>query len=80
MQNNTNTHIICSGGGGRSIFGMIGQRVSESRGNKQPKPFKSGNLVNTVKGIVVNPYTKKLAFTFEEDDSFVNCDICFPVE
>lgn len=41
-----------------------------------PKPFKSGFQINTVKSVVVSPYSGKPAFTFEEDDSVVNCEIC----
>ena len=40
------------------------------------KPFKSKNVYNTVKAITVNPYTKLAAFTFEEDESIVDCYIC----
>ena len=47
---------------------------------KEKKPFKSSLKENTVKGIVKNPKTGKLAFTFYEDDSVVDCDKCFPSE
>ena len=54
----------------------IGKRVTKNRTNKsgekmQPKPFKSGLQVNTVKGIVEHPILKIPAYTFEEDDSYV---------
>lgn len=57
---------------------FIGKRVWK-KANKDkftPKPFKSGFQVNTVKSIVISPYTGKQAFTFEEDDSIVDCYIC----
>ena len=56
----------------------IGKKVSKSvfRVGKSPKPFKSGSKVNTVKGVVVSPITGKESYTFEEDDSFVHCEIC----
>lgn len=40
------------------------------------KPFKSKNFYNTVKAISVNPHTNKKAFTFEEDRSIVDVDMC----
>ena len=40
------------------------------------KPFKSTKKVNTVKGFMLNPYTKKVALTFQEDDSNVEAFRC----
>lgn len=40
------------------------------------KPFKSGNKVNTVKGEVVHPITGRPAFTFYEDESIVEQQMC----
>lgn len=55
----------------------IGKRVTKtSIRNKMPKPFKSGKIVNTVKDVTVNPYSGKIAFSFFEDDSVVNCQGC----
>lgn len=52
---------------------FIGRQVVK----KSRRPFKSGNKVNTVKGIEQHPYLPgKLAFTFVEDTSFVSCEIC----
>jgi len=51
---------------------MIGKRVYKKSG----KPFKSTEKVNTVSGVTINPNTNKKAFTFEEDDSIVDCFIC----
>lgn len=42
------------------------------------KPFKSKSKINTVKGVVVHPQKNIPAFTFEEDDSYVACNICVP--
>lgn len=39
-------------------------------------PFKSGFLVNTVKSITTNEHTGLPAFTFNEDESTVDCWIC----
>lgn len=48
---------------------------------KSGEPFKSGNKINTVTGIAVNHYTEgKRAFTFVEDDSCVNIEMCVCVE
>lgn len=50
----------------------IGKQVFKPSG----KPFKSTLKFNTVKGVVCNPNTGKVAFTFVEDDSFVDVDKC----
>ena len=42
------------------------------------KPFKSGNLFNTVKSIINHPQLNIPAYTFEEDDSYVECRRCYP--
>jgi len=56
---------------------MIGKKVRKT----SPKPFKSGNKVNTVKGVVIHPIMKdELGFTFEEDDSVVECWRCVEVK
>ena len=39
-------------------------------------PFKSTFFVNTVKSVTINVKTGLPAFTFEEDDSVVDCWIC----
>lgn len=47
---------------------------------KKSKPFKSGNQINTIKGVVINPNTGNPAFTFEEDDSCVDTYQCYLVD
>lgn len=60
---------------------FIGHKVTKtSKTGTQPKPFKSGFLVNTVKGIVNHPILNIPAFTFEEDDSYVECRRCKQVQ
>ena len=58
----------------------IGSKVSKTGLKKgrttKPKPFKSRFLVNTVKGVITNPNTGKLALSFIEHDSVVDCYIC----
>jgi len=51
---------------------LIGQLVKK----RSNKPFKSGNKVNTVKGITTHNETMRLGFTFEDDDSVVECWRC----
>lgn len=63
----------------------IGKQVAKKRTKKsgeqrQPKPFKSGLQVNTVKGIVEHPVLKISAYTFEEDESYVECRRCHLIE
>jgi len=39
----------------------------------QPKNFKSGSKINTIKDVVIHPILWEPAYTFEEDDSYVAC-------
>lgn len=60
---------------------MVGQKVwknSKTNSTTQPKPFKSGLKVNTIRGYVDSvPYGHGYpGFTFEEDDSVVECFRC----
>lgn len=41
-----------------------------------PKPFKSTFRTNTIKGLIVHPHLKMPAYTFHEDDSYVECRLC----
>ena len=55
---------------------MIGVRVYKNSN----KPFKSGEKINTVKGAdVIHPVTNRLCFTFEEDETYVECHRCLAV-
>jgi len=47
---------------------------------KSGKPFKSGNIFNTVKGVIIHPELNIPAYTFEEDDSYVECRKCAKLE
>ncbi len=51
---------------------VIGKNVRK----QSNKPFKSGNKMNTVRGIVQHKETPNFAFIFEEDDSEVECWRC----
>lgn len=53
---------------------MIGKKVEKRSG----KPFKSTLKINTVKGTKINEQDPKrrMAYTFEEDDSVVNVELC----
>lgn len=46
---------------------------------KKKKPFKSGLMINTVKGVIDHPILNIPAFTFHEDDSYVECRRCIVV-
>ena len=50
----------------------IGKQVRK----RSKKPFKSGNTINTVFGVTVNPHSNRVAFTFYEDDSVVDVFQC----
>ena len=41
--------------------------------------IKSGNKINTVNGIINHPVLNIPAFTFIEDDSYVECRRCYLV-
>lgn len=55
---------------------MIGNMVYKISG----KPFKSRLKINTIKGFLFDKRFNKLAYTFNEDDSFVHCDKCLIIE
>lgn len=55
----------------------IGKKVHKQ---KSGKPFKSGRKINTVKGIIDHPILHVPAYTFYEDESFVECRRCEVVE
>ena len=40
---------------------------------KSPKPFKSGDKINTIKSVINHPHLHKPPYTFHEDDSYVEC-------
>ena len=55
----------------------IGKRVRKCSG----KPFKCGEKINTVTGIIVNKELGNVAcYTFVEDESYVECHRCVVVE
>ena len=47
---------------------------------KGRKPFKSGKLYNIVKGVINHPILNVPAYTFFDDDSYVECKRCKVVE
>lgn len=56
---------------------MIGMRVSKThRVGVEPKPFKSGLKVNTIRGVINHPQLNIPAFVFVEDTSYVECRRC----
>lgn len=68
---------------GSSLEQYIGRQCRKPSGHgntSQPKPFKSGLKVNTIKGVIIHPYIGEPAFTFVEDDSFVRCSRCLIIE
>ncbi len=55
----------------------IGKQTHKtSKRGAQPNPFKSGNKTNTIKGVIEHPILKIPAYTFEEDESYVECRRC----
>lgn len=54
----------------------VGKTVSK----KSRKPFKSGEKINTITGIVDHPALHVPCFTFVEDESYVECKRCLLTE
>jgi len=54
------------------VLPFAGKKVMK----KSKRPFKSGEKVNTVANVCSDIYLKRLCFTFEEDDSHVECHRC----
>lgn len=57
----------------------IGYRVIKhhpSDGKLSQNKFKSGLYVNTVKGVINHPQLNMPAYTFEEDETYVECRRC----
>lgn len=59
----------------------IGKRVSKKQINPKgnpctPRPFKSGFRNNTIKDVINHPILNIPAYTFVEDDSYVECRRC----
>lgn len=46
------------------------------KGKLTRKKFKSGLYVNTIKGVIDHPVLNIPAYTFEEDESYVECRRC----
>ena len=58
----------------------IGKKTHKtSKDGTVPKPFKSGLKTNTIKDVIEHPVLKIPAYTFEEDDSYVECRRCIIV-
>ena len=60
---------------------FIGEKVAKEKIKKgkkifNRKPFKSTRLINTIKGVITHPELGIPAYTFEEDDSYVECRRC----
>ena len=63
----------------------IGKKVTKTsptgkNGDRVPKPFKSTFKVNTVKDVIIHPILNIPAYTFEEDESYVECRRCVVIE
>lgn len=59
----------------------IGEKVMKENIKKgvkflNRKKFKSKNLINTIKGVITHPILNIPAYTFEEDESYVECRRC----
>lgn len=58
----------------------IGKKVQKCainhKGYHKIKPFKSGQKINTVKDVIEHPILHIPAYTFIEDDSYVECRRC----
>lgn len=62
--------------------GNIGSRcIKKSKEGTVPKPFKSGLKTNTISGVIKHPIMEKeFAYTFLEDDSYVEVRRCIIID
>jgi len=63
----------------------IGKKVCKKQINPKsklytPRPFKSTLRYNTVKDVIIHPILNVPAYTFVEDDSYVECRRCQIIE
>jgi len=56
----------------------IGKQVTKTNPSKKTmgKPFKSGLMINTVKDVINHPILNIPAYTFHEDESYVEARRC----
>lgn len=54
----------------------IADNIGKSVKKKTNKPFKSQSRINKIKDVILHPRLQVPAYTFEEDDSYVECTIC----
>ena len=67
----------CLGCGILYYSSYVGFRCTKGHNEaSEPKPFKSGYKVNTIKGVIDHPKLHIPAYTFEEDESYVECRRC----
>ncbi len=60
---------------------FVGKKCEKQTGRGTAKPFKSGKRINTIKGVIRHKVLpERFAFTFEEDDSYVECGRCIIVK
>lgn len=52
------------------------KKISINGSKYKQKKFKSGLYENTVKGVIMHPQLNMPAYTFIEDDSYVECRRC----
>ena len=57
----------------------IGKRCTK-KNNTKKRPFKSGFKTNTISGVINHPILNIPAYTFVEDDSYVECRRCEIIE
>ena len=61
----------------------IGRRVikgSITRREPNAKPFKSGQQINTVRGVINHPELNVPTYVFDEDNSYVECRRCIIID
>lgn len=65
----------------QTLLENIGKQVKKfSKTGSEPKPFKSTKKINTIKGIINHPILNIPAYTFVEDDSYVECRRCVIID
>ena len=61
-------------------IGKCVRKTSGVNNTLEPKPFKSGLKFNTIKDVINHPVLNIPAYTFSEDDTYVECRRCVVVD
>jgi len=70
-----NVGLLCTKSTITDLDGWKAKRSEKNRAKRKRK-FKSGSFINTIKSVIIHPILGIPAYTFVEDDSYVECRRC----